>query len=268
MPTLRREKISAATQELSLLVRGGDPTLVLLHGLAGHGGEWSPSIDALDEDLGVIVPDLPGHGASYRADGSPMTRESAVADVLACIDQLHATKVTLVGQSMGGIIATLVAAERPDTVDNLVLVDAGVSALEPDGLDRLGAWFDSWPDVFADADAARDFFGREAASTPQWVAGLERTDAGLVARFDAQQLLATIENLASSHHWDAWDHLEMPVVVLRASHGMLSEDDAQEMVDRNEHAELITVFSGHDIHLDEPGFVASVLDRVVRGSDA
>lgn len=265
MANIRRESIPVADQSLSVLVRAGDPTLVLLHGLAGHGGEWSPCIEHLDLTFGLVAPDLRGHGASYVEGAAAMTVESAVADVVACIEHADAPAVTLVGQSMGGLVAMLVAAARPELVNQLVLVDAGVSVLDDEGLERLAAWFDTWHDPFANADVARDFFGRDAASTPQWVAGLERTEQGLRQRFDSDAMVATMKNLSLGPTWELWESLQVPVTIMRATDGVLDENEASQMAERHPNAELITVFSGHDIHLDEPELVASMLGRIAQG---
>lgn len=48
----------------------------------------------------------------------------------------------------------------------------------------LRKWLNRWPDSFVDAADASEFFGSEARSTRAWVAGLAKTSAGLVRRFD------------------------------------------------------------------------------------
>jgi len=183
---------------LELTARPGDPTVVFLHGLAGHRGEWQPVIDRLDSGVGVVAPDLRGHGASWVAD-APITldRASFVSDVVAVIERFADQPVVLVGQSMGGVVATLVAHARPGLVRHLVLVEAGMAAMPPAEFDGLRRWFDTWPDRFADEAAAAAFFGADAPSTPAWVAGLARAPTGLAPRFDAGQLLDAIQILAA-----------------------------------------------------------------------
>lgn len=51
---------------LRVRVRSGELMVVFLHGLAGHRGEWRPVIDRLDAGIGIIAPDLRGHGESWQ----------------------------------------------------------------------------------------------------------------------------------------------------------------------------------------------------------
>lgn len=54
---------------LRVRVRSGELMVVFLHGLAGHRGEWRPVIDRLDAGIGIIAPDLRGHGESWSRIG-------------------------------------------------------------------------------------------------------------------------------------------------------------------------------------------------------
>lgn len=84
------------------------------------------------------MPDLRGHGRSSRpADGYAM--DDHAADVLALMDALGIRTATVVGHSMGSLVAQRVAARAPDRVERLVLVGGGASAREIPGLDELRA---------------------------------------------------------------------------------------------------------------------------------
>lgn len=105
------------------VLEGGDgPPLVLLHGPAGNATHWMGVIPGLTARHRVIVPDLPGHGASRAA-------ESALAadQVLAWLDELIwrtcDSPPTLVAQTLGGAIAARFAISRADRVSGLVLID-------------------------------------------------------------------------------------------------------------------------------------------------
>ncbi len=105
------------------VLEGGDgPPLVLLHGPAGNATHWMGVIPVLTASHRVIVPDLPGHGASVAA-GSAL----AADQVLAWLDELVwrtcDSPPVLVGQTLGGAIAARLAISRPGRVDGLVLID-------------------------------------------------------------------------------------------------------------------------------------------------
>src|SRR5699024_4134871 len=100
---------------------GWRPPVVLLHGLAGSGREFVATAEALPE-FRVILVDLRGHGESTRRPRD-LGRAAYVADVVGVIESVVGGPVALVGQSMGGHTAMLVAAVRPDLVGRLVLLE-------------------------------------------------------------------------------------------------------------------------------------------------
>src|SRR5581483_11691518 len=103
---------------------GTGPTLVLLHGMGCCWQWWLECIPTLALTNRVIAIDTPGFGDSSRLPGPVFMRDYAkvVADVLA---DAGAPGGTLVGHSMGGLIAIEVAQRYPELVDDLVLMDSG-----------------------------------------------------------------------------------------------------------------------------------------------
>lgn len=107
------------------LCEWGDPDgapLLILHGYLEQGAAWQ----AVAEHLGhrrVVAPDHRGHGLSeHVGPGGFYHFWDYVADVDAVIDALGG-RVDLVGHSMGGTLAALVAATVPDKIRSLVLVE-------------------------------------------------------------------------------------------------------------------------------------------------
>ncbi len=99
----------------------GDP-IVLIHGLSGSGRWWRDNVPALAESHRVYVLDLAGSGQGWR---QPSLGVRAAADLIAAwLDHLELRRVTLIGHSLGGHIATHVAARRPERVSHLVLACA------------------------------------------------------------------------------------------------------------------------------------------------
>ncbi|EME23637.1 alpha/beta fold hydrolase [Rhodococcus triatomae] len=104
--------------------RGVDRVPVLLvHGMGGDGATWDRFAGALvARGRRVIVADLRGHGRSAHA---PSYRfDEFGADLLALCDHLALDRVDLVGHSLGGHAASLVAQAQPDRVRRLVLEEA------------------------------------------------------------------------------------------------------------------------------------------------
>ena len=106
------------------------PTIVCLHGLGGSHLNWLAVAPGLAQLGRVVAVDLVGHGRTPAAGRLPdlAGHRAVVAGVL---DALGAGPVTLVGNSMGGLVAALVASERPELVDRLVLVDPALPAAMP-----------------------------------------------------------------------------------------------------------------------------------------
>lgn len=93
------------TTLFSETIGSGEPTLVLLHGVAGNGAVFKPLIDALKWPGRIIVPDLRGHGRSPHARHYGMAHHAAdVADLLEPNEAVH-----VVGHSMGGGVALVLA---------------------------------------------------------------------------------------------------------------------------------------------------------------
>lgn len=106
-----------------LEVGSGPQTVVLLHGLGGSTVNWAFNIPALAQKYRVIVPDQVGFGTSDK----PLInyRVGTYVDFLdKLLTGLNVERASLVGNSMGGWVASLYALRHPARVERLVLVDA------------------------------------------------------------------------------------------------------------------------------------------------
>ena len=103
---------------------GGDkPPVVLLHGLTMNGACWTPLAQALEKDYDVVMPDARGHGNSSASDHEGYSYNRLAADVLGFVEVLGLANPVLLGHSMGGMTAAMVAAQNPRQLRGLVLVD-------------------------------------------------------------------------------------------------------------------------------------------------
>jgi 3-oxoadipate enol-lactonase len=100
----------------------GAPPMVLLHALGERGASWAPVTARFAERFRVLALDLRGHGGSDWP--GTYSFQLMCDDVLGVLDQLGLAKVTLVGHSMGGAVAYLVAMQRPERVERLIVEDA------------------------------------------------------------------------------------------------------------------------------------------------
>ncbi len=110
--------------------RGDQHPIVFVHGLGGQWQNWLENIPRFAQERRVIVPDLPGFGRSPMPS-SKITIEFYGRVLAELCDQLELGPCVLVGNSMGGYIASELAITRPDLVERLMLVSAaGVSQVD------------------------------------------------------------------------------------------------------------------------------------------
>ncbi|MBF8803523.1 alpha/beta fold hydrolase [Pseudomonas asiatica] len=117
---------------------GSGPVLILIHG-GGPGadsyGNWKGCLEAYAKNFRVIAYDMPGFGKSEKPspDQYPYDQTSRNRHLIAFIEALGLSKVNLIGNSMGGATSIGVTLERPDLIDNLVLMgSAGIAVNNPD----------------------------------------------------------------------------------------------------------------------------------------
>ncbi len=123
MTTWIRDLCEANGIRTQYLRTGGDKTpVVLLHGLMGSGACWTPLARALEGSFDVVMPDARGHGGS-SAPREGYRYDDLARDVVALIHGLALARPVLVGHSMGGMTAAVVASREAALLRGLVLVD-------------------------------------------------------------------------------------------------------------------------------------------------
>ena len=101
---------------------GDGPPIVALHGLASSGHWYERVARVLSSGYRVIAPDQRGHGKTTQAtDGYDWP--TLATDVVGLMDQLEIDRATVMGHSWGGHVAASLAADHPERVSKLVLID-------------------------------------------------------------------------------------------------------------------------------------------------
>jgi pimeloyl-ACP methyl ester carboxylesterase len=141
---------------------GSGPAVVMIHGWTCDGSDWAWLSTAMAADYRVIVPDLRGHGRS--AEGEGYLPEHFAADLADLMQHLGVSDAIVVGHSLGGIVASVLAVAHPSLVQRLVLVDPAYGA-DADVVGRMVPAVQAVPHKIALA-SLRSFYGEP---TPAWL---------------------------------------------------------------------------------------------------
>jgi len=226
---------------------GNGLPVVILHGLAGSSREFAATAEALPEFRTILI-DQRGHGQSTTIPDD-LSREAFVSDVVQVIEATVDSPVILIGQSLGGHTAMLLAAARPDLVAKLVLLEGGAGGGSSAENERIGDFFRSWPVPFANTSAARDFLG-DGPLVRAWVDDLKEEADGLWPRFNADVMVATMNNVLRPR-WAEWESVIAPTLVVYSEAGMFTAQEQSEFIDRGRDVERVDLAgASHDGHLD------------------
>ncbi|MCG2633497.1 MAG: alpha/beta hydrolase [Gammaproteobacteria bacterium] len=123
MTKLQHHTANLGEVRLHYVVAGeSDKTLVLLHGWPQTWHEWHRLIPELARNFRVIAPDLRGLGDSSRPTGG-YDKKTVALDVIQLLEQLDCKRIQLVGHDWGGAVAYALAAQRPEWVERLAVLD-------------------------------------------------------------------------------------------------------------------------------------------------
>lgn len=121
---LEKRSVQAGDTRWVYYEGGQGPTIVLLHGFAARKEVWLKVAPLLTAHFHVVIPDLPGWGESSRIPGASYNIDNQADRLNDFVQTLHLQHALVVGHSMGGAIAGVYAAEHPQDVAELALVDS------------------------------------------------------------------------------------------------------------------------------------------------
>lgn len=117
---------------------GGGETVILLHGFMADKNNWLRFVRYLPETYHVFVIDMPGHGDNILDESKQYDPVSLSSGVAKTIDAIGLNRFHIAGNSLGGLVSEIYAANHPDKVISLGLFNAaGVTSSTPSGLRLL-----------------------------------------------------------------------------------------------------------------------------------
>jgi pimeloyl-ACP methyl ester carboxylesterase len=126
----RTQQIATNGVTLNVRIGGSGPAVVLLHGYGETGDMWVPLAKDLARDHQVIVPDLRGMGLSSIPAGG-YDKKTQARDIAGLLDALKVERADVVSHDIGIMVAFAFAAQYPNRVTKLVLMDAPVPGVGP-----------------------------------------------------------------------------------------------------------------------------------------
>jgi pimeloyl-ACP methyl ester carboxylesterase len=249
----------------------GAPVVLCLHGLMRNSRDFEDLAPHLAARYRVIVPDVRGRGLSVR-DPNFNNYQIPVYlnDLLRLFTGLGIERVSIIGTSMGGLMAMVLAVMQPQLVSRIVLNDVGPE-IDREGLERIRGYAGNAPPVRTWSEAVATVRGVYSAAWPglseeRWerIARLSyRANAEGIPEADADPLIAEPlkGSAAAPDLWPLWGALaRVPMLAVRgAQSDILSEATFARMQREKPDLKMLTVADrGHAPMLDEPGCVAAI----------
>ena len=213
---------------------GEEKAILCIHGITANCRCWDVIADALSPSYGVLAMDLRGRGLS-GAPSSGYSMEHHSRDILAVLDDLGLEQVVLMGHSLGAFISLMFGAKYPERVDRIILVDGGgklsadqmgkvFAGIKP-SLDRLGKVlpsFEAYLDLMKEAPFLKNW---SQALETYYQYEVEEVAGGVRTRINPAHIEEEAVNLGKVDISQVYGEISCPVLILRATEGMLARDD-------------------------------------------
>ncbi len=240
---------------------GRGPTLVLVHGLGSGAEHWLPMARELARDHRVVLVELPGHGVSEMP--AALSLDELADGLDRALDAESSEPVTLVGHSIGGLVATAEALRAPQRVRALVLIETALRPqLAPSDRDGLLASLAS--DYLGTLHGAYSSFGRDSAQGEALYASAARLDSAAMTTWIRLAVTADLSGEAPA--------LRMPVLAVLSDRSWPAHEAWSACADTLGYAGIAALSparvagTGHFVMLDRPEQVAGLVRRFERAS--
>jgi pimeloyl-ACP methyl ester carboxylesterase len=221
--------------EIQLAIKEGDGKNILcIHGLTANSRCWEVMAASLAPAHSLLAMDLRGRGLSDKPPAG-YSLQHHIQDIFCLLDDLKQERIVLMGHSLGAFISLAFAANYPERTEKIILMDGGgqltqdhwdkvTLAIKP-SLDRLGQVFPSFdayvqnmklaPFLQPWSQALEDYFQYES----------EAVEGGVRSRINPANIQEEVQNVQQEVPSEYYPKVTCPVLILRATNGILSRDD-------------------------------------------
>ena len=249
------------------------PPLLCLPGLTRNARDFAALAERLSPRSRVLCLDFRGRGGSaFDPQPKRYIPPTYAGDTIALLDHLGIERALIVGTSLGGIVAMIIAAVAGERIAGAILNDVGPELSEP-ALERIRGYVGSARPFATWAEAAQAVAENQAQLPASWgdsewqamARRLCRTSDGGSIRFDYDPAIAEPFRRATERQnvdmWPLFDALaKHPVLVVRGERSELfAAATLKAMAERSANVTMVTVAgAGHAPELDEPEAVAAI----------
>jgi pimeloyl-ACP methyl ester carboxylesterase len=248
----------------------GAPPVVCVHGYTSSAEAFHAPARYFQDRFHCIVPDVRGHGESAWSPTGAYQYSDQVSDLEGMVTQLGLERFTLIGTSMGGIIAMAYAGAYPERLTRLVINDIGPDAEV--GSQRITQMVGDRPEVFATLEDAMTYrrsvspivAGRSAEDQRELALGVlrQQADGRWGWKLDPAYVQQRVQHGPPRRPalWPALQRLPCPTLVVWGMESdVLSETQARRMAEVLPRGELVAVPGvGHAPTLMEPVVLAAL----------
>ncbi len=214
--------------------QGKGKRILCVHGITANCRFWDCLASALSPHHKVVAMDLRGRGLSQKPPKGYSIKHHC-KDIAALMDDQGLKRLVVMGHSLGAFISLAFAAQYPERVDRLILVDGGgklsesqmakvFAGIKP-SLDRLGQVFPSLETYLSLMKQAPYLQPWNSYMETYFRYEIEKVQGGIRSRVHPKHIEEEARNLGKVDSREFYKRVKAPTLILRATKGMLAEDD-------------------------------------------
>lgn len=283
VPAVERRSVDLTDgRRVSALRWGGDgwsspPPLVFVHGGSQNAHTWDTTLMALGRP--ALAVDLPGHGHSDWRDDGDYTPRTMADDVAVALRSLADVPAVVVGMSLGGLTSMSLAANHPELVRSLVLIDItpGVTGAKAKAVLDFVNGPQSFPSFEALLERTIEHNPTRSESSLRrgilhnarqlddgsWQWRYDRRGHGRVREDGADA--SKVDPVGTSGLWDEFEKVSCPVALVRGGLSPVVDDADVAEARRRQPSIVVDVIdgAGHSVQGDRPLELAALLERII-----